>query len=204
MATRGRKIPTKLLKKPAAKNAPTAPKTAPVAAPARNTGAETTREESQQVALDRISKVVFEDKEVPEEVTQLIEYIVIEDSEIIWELKSFIDANGTIIDPKGMRDFIVAVIDERKKNYPEPGQRLAVEDSLVFLSPALYKAQLNEEKRDSLLLRKATAVRGVYKCPKPTCGDDLISTVQVQNRSFDEPSTNIHSCLICGTTWTSV
>lgn len=203
MAAKGRKIPTKL-SKPAAGKRVGISKEAPVAVKPILTRVEPTREESQQVALNRIATVVFGDKALPDEVSQLTESVVIEDGEVIWELKSFVDSSGIIVDPVGMRDFILAVIEERTKNYPEPGQRLAPEDSLVFFSPALSKAQYNEEKRDSLLLRKPTAVRGAMKCPKPTCGDDLISTIQVQNRSFDEPSTNIHTCVTCGTTWTTV
>lgn len=203
MANRSRKIPTQLQKKPAA-NKPGTTREAPVAVKPLTTRTEPSREESQQVALTRISSVVFGNNKVPDDVNELTDNIVLEDGELVWELKSFVDSEGNVVDPKGMRDFIIAVIQERKKNYPEGGIRLAPEDSLVFLSPALHKEQLNEERRDSLLLRKSTAVRGAYKCPKPTCGDDLISTIQVQNRSFDEPSTNIHSCSTCGTTWTSV
>lgn len=203
MASRNRKIPTKVGKKSAVQRS-TNTGEAPVALKPTSSRSETTREESQRVALGRIANVVFGDNKVPDQVQQLITNITIEDGELIWELKSFVNSEGTLVEVNEMKDFISAVIKERIKNLPEPGQRPAPEDSLVFLSPALSRAQLNEERRDSLLLRKATAVRGVYKCPKSTCGDDLISTIQIQNRSFDEPSTNIHTCAICGTTWTSV
>lgn len=161
---------------------------------------ESTIEETQQVALERVANEVFKGK-IPDNVTELLPSLVLDDVQAIWEMLSFTDDNGTVIDPENFDTYVEDMRLTREKEYPNPNERLAIEDALVFLSTTLVEEKKADLEKDLLLLRKPQYVRGSIKCLK--CGDNYIASIQFTVRSFDEPSINIFICGTCYFSWST-
>src|SRR5574338_392781 len=197
MSKKGTTVP-KRLKKAAEKSesAPSVPRAKkPVIA-----AIESTIEETQQAALERVANEVFKGK-IPPNVTELLSQLILDDTQVIWELLSFVDDSGSVIDPENFDLFIEELRQEREKYYPNPNERLPREKSPVFLSPALTEERKADLQKDILLLRKPLYVKGPIKCIK--CSDNYIATIQFTLRSFDEPSINIFICGTCYYSWSS-
>lgn len=161
---------------------------------------ESTIQETQLTALERTANEVFKNK-VPDYVMDLLPLLVFDDSSAIWEMNTFVDDKGNVIDPDNLRTYVDEMRLEREKNIPNPNERLAIQNALSFLSPALSEEKKADLQRDILLLQKPLYVRGPIKCQK--CNDNYIATIQLTVRSFDEPSINIFICGTCYYSWSS-
>jgi DNA-directed RNA polymerase subunit M/transcription elongation factor TFIIS len=131
---------------------------------------------------------------------ELTKILTIDDADVFWEFASFGNEKQLIV------DFFASIKQTLETRETNPRFRAAANRSsiphyysLTFESPLLGEERKSEEERDGQLLRKDKPVRGAVVCPK--CGDNLISTRQLQLRGLDEPSTNIYTCYSCPNMW---
>ena len=146
--------------------------------------------------LLRIAKEAYEDTELPEFVYELAEQLTLDDADVFWEFASLVHS------PNKVTDFYTAIKEELAARHKDPnlsGGKISHYHSFCFASPMLAEQRKVEEDRDGQLLRKDKPVRGAIYCSR--CGDNLISTRQIQLRGLDEPSTNIYTCYTCSNLW---
>ena len=147
-------------------------------------------------ALLRVAREAYEGYELPEFVEELADQLTLDDADVFWEFASLIHSPGLLT------DFYVAIKEEltsRAVDSSLSSGKIPHYLSLSFVSPALFEQRKVEEERDGQLLRKDKPVRGAIFCGR--CGDNLISTRQIQLRGLDEPSTNIYTCYSCPNMW---
>jgi DNA-directed RNA polymerase subunit M/transcription elongation factor TFIIS len=164
--------------------------------------------------------------QLPEYIQELTLLVTIYDADVFWEFASLSEL-PSIVDLEQAEEDEAEDVDEARSEYADlrtdyyvaikqelaqrggyPDLQAARESgdasvphyySLVFLSPLLNDERRADDERDGQLLRKDKPVRGAISCTK--CGQNLISTRQVQLRGLDEPSTNIYTCYTCPNTW---
>jgi DNA-directed RNA polymerase subunit M/transcription elongation factor TFIIS len=170
----------------------------------RRKGKEPTEaEEERQTVTDALQRIAVSAFDVdrldrlPEYVVELSERLSLDDADVFWEFASLVR------DGQGLTDYYVAIrraLEERSSvETLRTGRGIPHYHSLVYDSPLLIGERQADDERDAQLLRKDKPVRGAVSCGK--CGDNLVSTRQVQLRGLDEPSTNIYTCYTCSNMW---
>jgi len=156
--------------------------------------------------LKRIALAAFskdDEKSLPDFVLQLTTELTLDDADVLWEFASLTYQYRLEEDKTPLTDYFETIriaLEERKKDeIIKSGKGIPHYRSLVFESPLLSTERKMDEEHDSQLLRKDKPVRGAISCSK--CGDNLVSTRQIQLRGMDEPSTNIYTCYTCSNLW---
>jgi len=136
---------------------------------------------------DLLASLKFKDDTIlnDKEIQKIIDSGHIKEKENIIELTS-------LIDNLGVKDTIKYLEDNKGLDFL----------TLIKNSPIFNEARRKYFLEATAHLRSATnMIEGIYRCPK--CGSKKTTTVQKQTRSSDEPTTEINSCVGCGSVWRS-